>query len=49
MIVAGMGHTLPPEAHEELVAAILAHTAGRHDQRSIAMNHHDFTRQRTAG
>jgi pimeloyl-ACP methyl ester carboxylesterase len=27
MIVAGMGHTLPPEAHEELAAAILAHTA----------------------
>ncbi|MFI7208516.1 hypothetical protein ACWIGG_27775 [Micromonospora aurantiaca (nom. illeg.)] len=49
MIVAGMGHTLPPEAHEELVAAILAHTAGRHDQRSIEMNHHDLTRQRAAG
>lgn len=28
MIVAGMGHTLPPEAHEELAAAILAHTRG---------------------
>ncbi|MEO3930527.1 alpha/beta fold hydrolase [Micromonosporaceae bacterium B7E4] len=28
MIVAGMGHTLPPEVHEELAAAILAHTAG---------------------
>ncbi|MGV9598635.1 alpha/beta hydrolase [Streptosporangium sandarakinum] len=28
MIVEGMGHTLPPEAHEELAAAILAHTAG---------------------
>jgi pimeloyl-ACP methyl ester carboxylesterase len=27
MIVAGMGHTLPPEVHEELAAAILAHTA----------------------
>ncbi|MFC7382737.1 alpha/beta hydrolase [Sphaerisporangium rhizosphaerae] len=27
MIVAGMGHTLPPEAYEELAAAILAHTA----------------------
>ncbi|MEV4399140.1 alpha/beta fold hydrolase [Nonomuraea sp. NPDC049607] len=27
MIVEGMGHTLPPETHEELVAAILAHTA----------------------
>lgn len=28
MIVAGMGHTLPPEVHDELAAAILAHTAG---------------------
>ncbi|MFI9596392.1 alpha/beta fold hydrolase [Nonomuraea sp. NPDC052265] len=28
MIVAGLGHTLPPEAHEELAAAILAHTTG---------------------
>ncbi|MEU5868889.1 alpha/beta fold hydrolase [Nonomuraea sp. NPDC047529] len=28
MIVAGMGHTLPPEVHEELAAAVLAHTAG---------------------
>ncbi|GAA2432300.1 alpha/beta hydrolase [Streptomyces macrosporus] len=28
MIVAGMGHTLPPEVHEELATAILAHTAG---------------------
>ncbi|MFF0312880.1 alpha/beta fold hydrolase [Streptosporangium sp. NPDC004379] len=28
MIVEGMGHTLPPEAHEELATAILAHTAG---------------------
>ncbi|MEJ3744322.1 alpha/beta fold hydrolase [Actinomycetes bacterium KLBMP 9797] len=27
MIVAGMGHTLPPDVHEELAAAILAHTA----------------------
>lgn len=27
-IVAGMGHTLPPEVHEELAAAVLAHTAG---------------------
>ncbi|WP_433444296.1 alpha/beta fold hydrolase [Nonomuraea sp. CA-141351] len=27
MIVAGMGHTLPSEVHEELAAAILAHTA----------------------
>ncbi len=27
MIVAGMGHTLPPEVHEELAAAILAHTS----------------------
>jgi pimeloyl-ACP methyl ester carboxylesterase len=26
MIVAGMGHTLPPEVHEELAAAILTHT-----------------------
>lgn len=26
-IVAGMGHTLPPEVHEELAAAVLAHTA----------------------
>ncbi|WP_436762948.1 alpha/beta fold hydrolase [Streptosporangium sp. V21-05] len=28
MIVAGMGHTLPPETHEELAAAVHAHTAG---------------------
>ncbi len=28
MIVAGMGHTLPPETHEELATAVLAHTAG---------------------
>ncbi|GAB3979998.1 alpha/beta hydrolase [Plantactinospora veratri] len=28
MVVAGMGHTLPPEVHEELAAAILAHAAG---------------------
>lgn len=28
MIVAGMGHTLPPEVHEELATAILTHTAG---------------------
>ncbi|MDG9701531.1 alpha/beta hydrolase [Streptomyces sp. DH37] len=28
MTVAGMGHTLPPEVHEELAAAVLAHTAG---------------------
>ncbi|MEV6148899.1 hypothetical protein AB0L53_01025 [Nonomuraea sp. NPDC052129] len=27
-ILAGMGHTPPPEVHEELAAAILAHTAG---------------------
>lgn len=27
MIMAGMGHTLPPETHQELVDAILAHTA----------------------
>ncbi|MFG1693960.1 alpha/beta fold hydrolase [Nonomuraea sp. NPDC049309] len=27
-IVQGMGHTLPPEVHEELADAILAHTAG---------------------
>ncbi|MGW5382780.1 alpha/beta hydrolase [Nocardia sp. NPDC003963] len=27
-IVAGMGHTLPPEIHEELADAVLAHTAG---------------------
>ncbi|MFC5821327.1 alpha/beta fold hydrolase [Nonomuraea harbinensis] len=27
MIVAGMGHTLPPETHQELADAILAHTA----------------------
>ncbi|WFF04721.1 alpha/beta fold hydrolase [Micromonospora sp. WMMD1076] len=26
MITAGMGHTLPPEVHEELAAAILLHT-----------------------
>jgi pimeloyl-ACP methyl ester carboxylesterase len=26
MIMEGMGHTLPPETHEELAAAILAHT-----------------------
>ncbi|GGU91147.1 hydrolase [Actinomadura cremea] len=28
LILAGMGHTLPPETHEELAAAVLAHTAG---------------------
>ncbi|WP_067857252.1 alpha/beta fold hydrolase [Nocardia shimofusensis] len=28
MIVAGMGHTLPPEVHEELATAVLTHTAG---------------------
>ncbi|MBE1582147.1 alpha/beta fold hydrolase [Nonomuraea angiospora] len=28
MMVEGMGHTLPPEVHEELAAAILAHTSG---------------------
>ncbi|MET8867791.1 alpha/beta fold hydrolase [Nonomuraea sp. NPDC004580] len=28
MIVPGMGHTLPPDMHEELAAAILTHTAG---------------------
>jgi pimeloyl-ACP methyl ester carboxylesterase len=28
MIVVGMGHTLPPEVHEEVAAAIVAHTAG---------------------
>ncbi|TDC69444.1 alpha/beta fold hydrolase [Streptomyces hainanensis] len=28
MIVAGMGHTLPPEVHDELAAAVLTHTAG---------------------
>ncbi|MFI7633678.1 alpha/beta fold hydrolase [Nonomuraea sp. NPDC049400] len=27
LMVAGMGHTLPPEVHEELAAAVLAHTA----------------------
>lgn len=27
LIVAGMGHTLPPQVHEELAAAVLAHTA----------------------
>ncbi|MEH1125624.1 alpha/beta fold hydrolase [Micromonospora sp. CPCC 206061] len=27
MIVVGMGHTLPPEVHEELAAAVLLHTA----------------------
>ncbi|MFB9469809.1 alpha/beta fold hydrolase [Nonomuraea salmonea] len=27
MIVQGMGHTLPPEVHDELAAAILTHTA----------------------
>ncbi|MFC3986591.1 alpha/beta fold hydrolase [Streptosporangium jomthongense] len=29
MIIEGMGHTLPPEVHEELAATVLAHTAGR--------------------
>ena len=28
MTVAGMGHTLPPETHQELADAILTHTAG---------------------
>ncbi|MEU4314984.1 alpha/beta fold hydrolase [Nocardia sp. NPDC024068] len=28
LTVAGMGHTLPPEVHEELATAVLAHTAG---------------------
>ncbi|MGW1740230.1 alpha/beta fold hydrolase [Nocardia sp. NPDC001965] len=28
MVVAGMGHTLPPEVHGELADAVLAHTAG---------------------
>ncbi|MBB6119993.1 alpha/beta fold hydrolase [Nocardiopsis algeriensis] len=28
MIMAGMGHTLPPEHHQELADAILTHTAG---------------------
>ncbi|MEV4573757.1 alpha/beta hydrolase [Nonomuraea jabiensis] len=28
MMVEGMGHTLPPEVHEELARAILAHTSG---------------------
>ncbi|MFI9844646.1 hypothetical protein ACIHFD_47000 [Nonomuraea sp. NPDC051941] len=27
VMVEGMGHTLPPEVHEELAAAILAHTS----------------------
>ncbi|GAA3260924.1 alpha/beta fold hydrolase [Nonomuraea helvata] len=27
LMVAGMGHTLPPEVHEELAEAVLAHTA----------------------
>lgn len=27
MIVTGMGHTLPPDVHEELATAVLAHTA----------------------
>ncbi|GGK93778.1 alpha/beta fold hydrolase [Nocardia jinanensis] len=27
-IVPGMGHTLPPQVHEELAAAVLGHTAG---------------------
>lgn len=27
-IVAGMGHTLPPQVHEELATAVLLHTAG---------------------
>ncbi|GAB2897647.1 alpha/beta fold hydrolase [Streptomyces mayteni] len=27
LIVPGMGHTLPPEVHEELAAAVLTHTA----------------------
>ncbi|WP_280458609.1 alpha/beta fold hydrolase [Nocardia carnea] len=30
-IVAGMGHTLPPQVHEEVAAAVLAHTAGSRD------------------
>ncbi|MET7460876.1 alpha/beta fold hydrolase [Nonomuraea sp. NPDC005501] len=29
LMVEGMGHTLPPETHEELAGAILAHTATR--------------------
>ncbi|WP_103955156.1 alpha/beta fold hydrolase [Nonomuraea solani] len=28
MMIEGMGHTLPPEVHEELATAVLAHTAG---------------------
>ncbi|GAA3171388.1 hypothetical protein [Nonomuraea salmonea] len=28
MIVQGMGHTLPPEVHDEPATAILTHTAG---------------------
>ncbi|WP_043631193.1 alpha/beta fold hydrolase [Nonomuraea candida] len=28
MMVEGLGHTLPPEAHEELARAILTHTSG---------------------
>lgn len=27
MMIEGLGHTLPPEVHEELAAAVLAHTA----------------------
>ncbi|WP_280505968.1 alpha/beta fold hydrolase [Nocardia farcinica] len=34
MIVAGMGHTLPPQVHEELAAAVLAHTAAERPVRS---------------
>jgi pimeloyl-ACP methyl ester carboxylesterase len=29
LMIDGMGHTLPPEVHEELAAAVLAHTASR--------------------
>ncbi|MFI7423157.1 alpha/beta hydrolase [Nonomuraea sp. NPDC049684] len=29
MMVEGLGHTLPPEVHDELAAAVLAHTAPR--------------------
>ncbi|MEV5889348.1 alpha/beta fold hydrolase [Nonomuraea fuscirosea] len=28
LMIDGMGHTLPPEVHEELATAVLAHTAG---------------------
>ncbi|MGR6916479.1 alpha/beta fold hydrolase [[Actinomadura] parvosata] len=30
LMIEGMGHTLPPEVHEELADAVLAHTAAAH-------------------